>query len=102
MLARNPFAPHAIVAAAIMAAAAVSATTVAPRPAPAAEAPDPLRHFEGEYVAPNFHFTSGETLPELRMHYTALGKPQRDAHPARYGRIWAQFLDGKVQRSPVR
>jgi homoserine O-acetyltransferase len=67
-------------AAAVVGAAVVAALIVAPRPAPAAEAPDPLRHFEGEYVAPNFHFTSGETLPELRMHYTALGKPHRDAH----------------------
>lgn len=48
--------------------------------ASAAEAPDPLRHFEGEYVAQNFRFASGETLPELRIHYTVLGKPHRDAH----------------------
>src|ERR1700693_40968 len=79
MPARNSFAPRALVAA-IMAAAAGSATIAAPRPASAAEAPDPLRHFEGEYVAANFHFASGETLPELRIHYTVLGKPHRDAH----------------------
>jgi homoserine O-acetyltransferase len=71
MPARNSFAPRALVAAAIMAAAAGS---------PAAEAPDPLRHFEGDYVVHNFHFASGETLPELRMHYTVLGQPHRDAH----------------------
>ena len=80
MPARNPFATRALVAAAIMAAAAGSAIVAAPRPASAAEAPDPLRHFEGEYVAQNFHFASGETLPELRIHYTVLGKPHRDAH----------------------
>ena len=34
---------------------------------------------EGDYVSHNFHFKSGETLPELRLHYTTLGKPQRDA-----------------------
>jgi homoserine O-acetyltransferase len=78
MPARNSFAPRALLAAAIVAAG--SATIVAPPPASAVEAPDPSRHFEGEYVAPNFRFASGETLPELRIHYTVLGKPHRDAH----------------------
>ena len=78
--ARNSFAPRALVAAAIVAAAASSPTIAAPLPAAAAEAPDPSRHFEGEYVAQNFHFASGETLPELRLHYTVLGRPHRDAH----------------------
>jgi len=27
----------------------------------------------------NFRFKSGETLPELRLHYTTLGQPRRDA-----------------------
>jgi len=80
MPARTLFTARAIVAAAIIAAAIAPTAIVAPRPTPAAEAPDPLRHFEGEYVASNFHFVSGETLPELRMHYTMLGKPHRDAH----------------------
>lgn len=34
---------------------------------------------EGDYVARNFHFESGETLPELRMHYATFGSPLRDA-----------------------
>jgi len=34
---------------------------------------------EGDYVAKNFKFRSGESLPELRLHYTTLGKPARDA-----------------------
>jgi homoserine O-acetyltransferase len=34
---------------------------------------------EGDYVARNFKFHSGESLPELRLHYTTLGKPVRDA-----------------------
>jgi homoserine O-acetyltransferase len=34
---------------------------------------------EGDFVAKNFKFHSGETLPELRLHYTTLGKPVRDA-----------------------
>ncbi len=32
-----------------------------------------------DYVIRNFKFESGETLPELRIHYIALGKPRRDA-----------------------
>jgi homoserine O-acetyltransferase/O-succinyltransferase len=34
---------------------------------------------EGDYVAHNFQFKSGEKLPELRLHYRTLGKPVRDA-----------------------
>src|SRR5216684_3513114 len=34
---------------------------------------------EGDYVAKNFKFRSGKTLPELRLHYTTLGKPVRNA-----------------------
>jgi homoserine O-acetyltransferase len=36
------------------------------------------QRIEGDFVARNFRFESGETLPELRIHYTTLGKPQRD------------------------
>ena len=34
---------------------------------------------EGDVVLKHFHFRSGETLPELRMHYTTLGSPHRNA-----------------------
>jgi homoserine O-acetyltransferase len=34
---------------------------------------------EGDYIARNFRFASGATLPELRLHYTTLGRPARDA-----------------------
>ena len=34
---------------------------------------------EGNDVIRDFHFGSGETLPELRLHYLTLGTPQRDA-----------------------
>ena len=33
---------------------------------------------EGDFVVKNFKFRSGETLPELRLHYTTLGKPVRN------------------------
>jgi homoserine O-acetyltransferase/O-succinyltransferase len=35
---------------------------------------------EGDFVIRNFRFGSGETLPELRQHYLALGTLRRDAH----------------------
>ncbi len=34
---------------------------------------------EGDFVVRDFRFRSGETLPELRLHYLTLGKPARDA-----------------------
>jgi homoserine O-acetyltransferase len=42
--------------------------------------PAGLSPVEGDYVVHDFHFASGEMLPELRLHYTALGTPRRDAH----------------------
>ena len=33
----------------------------------------------GDYVIKNFRFTTGEVLPELRLHYTTLGSPRKDA-----------------------
>ena len=33
----------------------------------------------GSYVVKGFRFASGETLPELRLHYRTLGRPRRDA-----------------------
>ena len=35
---------------------------------------------EGDHVIRNFRFASGETLPELRLHYRTLGQPRRDAN----------------------
>ena len=34
---------------------------------------------EGDFVVKNFKFRSGETLPELHLHYATLGKPARNA-----------------------
>jgi homoserine O-acetyltransferase len=34
---------------------------------------------EGDCVLRDFHFNSGESLPELRIHYLTLGSPRRDA-----------------------
>jgi homoserine O-acetyltransferase/O-succinyltransferase len=45
-----------------------------------AQSPTTLQPKEGDFVLHDFHFRSGETLPELRLHYTTLGTPVRDAH----------------------
>jgi homoserine O-acetyltransferase/O-succinyltransferase len=34
---------------------------------------------QGDYTVRDFHFKSGETLPELKLHYYTLGAPERDA-----------------------
>lgn len=38
------------------------------------------RPVEGDYIIRNFRFASGESLPELRLHYTTLGRLHRDSH----------------------
>jgi homoserine O-acetyltransferase len=35
---------------------------------------------EGDYTIRDFKFTSGETLPELRLHYRTIGKLEKDPH----------------------
>jgi homoserine O-acetyltransferase len=58
------------------------------QPAPAAPAPAPApaaavgKHWptqEADVVLKDFRFASGETLPDLRIHYTTLGQPHRNA-----------------------
>jgi len=46
----------------------------------AVRAAEPLTVVEGDVVLSDFVFSSGETLPELRLHYRTLGQPQRDEH----------------------
>jgi homoserine O-acetyltransferase len=48
----------------------------APVPLRAADYPRPA---EGDHVLRDFRFASGQTLPELRIHYRTLGDPERDA-----------------------
>ncbi|MFL6527202.1 MAG: alpha/beta fold hydrolase [Chthoniobacterales bacterium] len=42
----------------------------------AADYPPPTEH---DFVIRDFKFASGETLPELRIHYRTLGAPQKDS-----------------------
>jgi len=60
--------------------AAAACLCAVPASARADAPPSAPRPVEGDYVIPNFRFASGETLPELRLHYTTLGKAHRDAH----------------------
>lgn len=43
----------------------------------AADHPGPAT--EGDLVVPNFRFHTGETLPDLRLHYATWGAPRRNA-----------------------
>ncbi len=53
-----------------------------PAPGPLADTADPgpeiVSLVEGEFSLNNFQFTSGETMPALRIHYRTLGQPRRD------------------------
>ena len=49
---------------------------VAAAPARAADFPAPV---EGDFVARDFRFSSGETLPALNLHYRTIGTPRKDA-----------------------
>ena len=49
-------------------------------PASFAQVSAALDTTEGDFAVKNFTFRSGETLPELRLHYTTLGKPVRNSH----------------------
>lgn len=45
----------------------------------AAEAADLRAATEGDWIAKNFRFHTGEILPEVRLHYTTLGSPSNPA-----------------------
>jgi len=42
----------------------------------ASQLPTPM---QGDYISHDFHFMSGEMLPEFRLHYATFGTPRRDA-----------------------
>jgi homoserine O-acetyltransferase len=56
--------------------AALLVLTVCGTTLPAADLPAPKA---GDFVLHDFHFRSGESLPELRMHYRTFGQPNRSA-----------------------
>ena len=73
-----------------LAALAAQATPVPPAPPTAAQGnPWPVR--EADVVLRDFHFRDGEVLPELRIHYTTLGQPHRNAAGAIEGLLGDQM-----------
>ena len=44
-----------------------------------AQATTPAAGIEGDFEMRDFKFTDGSTLPVLRIHYTTLGTPKKDA-----------------------
>jgi len=52
--------------------AQAASATVQPVPAP----------MEGDFIAKDFRFTSGDALPEVRIHYRTVGTPRRGADGA--------------------
>lgn len=41
--------------------------------------PPILAPIQADFLIPDFHFRSGERLPQLRIHYRTLGQPRRDS-----------------------
>ena len=67
-----------LLAAALLAATAATAQTMSASPATPAPVPA-YTGTPGDYIAHDFHFGTGETLPQLKLHYLTLGTPHRDA-----------------------
>lgn len=69
-----------------------------PTPAPAPTAVSwPTR--EADYEIKNFRFRTGETLPTLRIHYTTLGSPHRNAKGEIDNAVMALHGTGGVGKS---
>ena len=66
----------ALLVAALVSLAAAQSNQVPPKPSYPAT-PWPLQ--DGTYVIHNFRFGTGETLPDLRLHYLTLGTVHRDS-----------------------
>ena len=67
---------------AISAALFVQATPLAPAPAPAPSVTAAVSKWprrEADFIVRDFRFRNGARLPTLRMHYTTLGEPRRNA-----------------------
>src|SRR6201996_7491952 len=60
------------ICAALVAASTLISVTAISVTAMAADYPAPK---EGDFIATNFKFHTGETMPELKLHYTTVGDP---------------------------
>ena len=57
----------------------IAATAIVAIPLTPIMAQGPTGGTEGDFAMHDFKFTDGSTLPVLRIHYTTLGTPRRDA-----------------------
>ena len=76
-----PCIPRILIAATLLIDLAAFSQTSSTVSAPAPTAAWPT--VDGTTVLPNFRFGTGETLPELKLHYLTLGTPHRNAVRAR-------------------
>lgn len=71
----RPNRPHCVAALALLSG---SLAVLAQAPAPSYP-PTHWQYHDGTWVIHDFHFGTGETLPELKLHYITLGTLHRDA-----------------------
>jgi len=64
-----------MLASVMLALALQASSAAAPPPAPSPQ----WQTTEADFVAREMHFGSGESLPEVRIHYATLGRPHRNA-----------------------
>lgn len=64
-----------------------------------AQAPAPTKYpvTEGDYIAHDFKFKSGETLAELRLHWTEERDVRSDPHQRADARAWHAHPGGRVE-----
>src|SRR5215510_15447778 len=72
--------------------------------ASAADYPAPK---EGDWMARDFRFHTGEVMPELRLHYTTLGNSSGEVgracvDPPWHRRLRSKFLDARLRGRVVR
>ena len=79
MTMNSPLLRHAALPALLVALTLLAPTLPAQTPPPAAPAAVQWPTKDGVYTIPNFRFGTGESLPQLRLHYLTLGSPHRNA-----------------------
>ena len=86
---------------AALAAQAAAAPPIVKSPVVAVTAGQAWPIKEGDVVLKDFAFRSGESLPELRMHYTTLGAPHRNAAGVIDNAVMVLHSSSCVHNSPT-
>ena len=81
--------------------ALVAALSLIAMPALAADYPAPK---EGDWIAKDFRFHTGDVMPELRLHYTTVGAPTGEPVLVLHGtgRCGTRLPDARLCRRAVR